>query len=70
MMKAPDLVTVKEAAARLHCSAGNVRALCVSGKLVATNAFGPWLISADALEKQILESLNRPKLGELRRNAA
>ncbi len=63
-MEGPELITVKETAARLRCSQANILRLCWSGKIQATKEFGRWMINKPALEKKIIKSLNQPKPGE------
>lgn len=64
-----DLITVKEAAKFLSISQSQVRTLCLKGKIRATREFGRYLIDKNHLERKILESLNKPSEGELKRTA-
>ena len=69
-MEIPELITVKEAADKGLCSEGKIRALCASGVIPSTRLFGDLRIVKSGFVKTVLESINRPKLGQLRRNAA
>jgi len=46
----PDILTTKQAAARLHCSDSRIRQLILEGKLPATKLGRDWIITTKNLD--------------------